>query len=174
MLAAIALGFLPSTRDPSLPAPQRAKAIVRGNQIGAALSLLTLALAFLAILTQFLSFSATSGEERAEFFERLYSPASALLTWFQIITFGIVLSAYLASPRRPKSMVVVLSLALLICVETYFSLFPFFERRPVVAAMPVQLLFASHYLARVLNYFGMIGLCIGLLAQRRPADAPVV
>ncbi len=44
VLTAIALGFLPSVRNPSLSGVERAKLTARGNRIGASLSFLLIAL----------------------------------------------------------------------------------------------------------------------------------
>ncbi|HVW39104.1 MAG TPA: hypothetical protein VHB99_17435, partial [Pirellulales bacterium] len=51
LLSAIALGFLPDLRDPSLSDSQREKLRAQGNLAGFALSMFTLALAFLSMLS---------------------------------------------------------------------------------------------------------------------------
>ncbi len=173
LLAAIALGFLPSVRDPSLPPAEREKALARGNLIGLALSLLTLSMAFFGILARLLAFSVVSGGEESQFFEYYYAPANQFLTWVQFLTLVVVLSAYVASPRHPKSLAVVLSLALLALVDLYFSLVPLFDHLPIATRLPVQLKYSSDYFARVLSYFGIVGLCVGILSAHRPKASVV-
>ena len=173
VLSAIVLGLLPDTRNPSLAASERTKAIARGNMIGTALSLLTILVAFVAILARLLSFSVASGDERSQFFERLYMPATQFVTWLQLLTFLVALCAYSFGQRRPRSTIVVLSLAVLVFVEAYFSIAAVFDRR-LATEVPVQLVYSCHYLARAFYYFGLTGLCIGLLSARQPTGAATI
>lgn len=170
LLGAIALGFLPNARDASLSSSERAGLKTRGNRVGTALSLIVLMLTFLAVLTQLLSFPVSGEASRSQFFERLYFPASHLLTWVELLTLITVLCAYLARPRHSKSLLVIGSLILLILTAAYFSAVDGFQRTRLIAEAPVQLVYSCHYLARVLHYFGLAGLGIGVLASR-PSSA---
>ncbi len=119
---------------------------------------------------QLLASSPITSSERSEFLGQLYFPAVQLVAWIQLLTFLVVLSVYLARSRR-ESLLVVGSLAVLGLVETYVSLAAFLERQRFMADVPLQFVYAGQYLFRVLHYFGITGLCLGLLTVRQTSDA---
>ncbi|HET6884450.1 MAG TPA: hypothetical protein VFI31_30130 [Pirellulales bacterium] len=96
------------------------------------------------------------------------------MAWTKLLTLLVLLSAYVTRSRGQKSVLVVGSLALLIVVDAYFVVTAMVQRSSFMAEMPVQLVYTGHYLAQVLNYFGLTGLCIGLLTSRPTTDASVM
>ena len=172
LLSAIALAFLPDLRDPSLSDSQRDKLRAKGNLAGFALSMFTLALAFLSMISQLLSFPVLGDADRSEFFARAYMPASELMTWIQSLTLFVALAVSLRRPRGRKSYAVVGSLVLLLLTQLYYSVVPTFESTEFVRELPVQIVYSSHYFVRVLFYFGIAGLCAGLCASRPTIETP--
>jgi hypothetical protein len=172
LLSAIVLAFLPDLRDPSLSDSQREKLRAQGNMAGFALSMFTLALAFLSMLSRLLSFPVSGDADRSEFFARAYLPASEFVTWIQTLTLIAALAAYLMRPRGRKSYAVVGSLVLLLLTQLYYSVVPTFERTEFIREIPVQIVYSSHYFVRVLSYFGIAGLCAGLCAARPTIETP--
>jgi hypothetical protein len=172
LLSAIALGFLPDLRNPSLSDSQRDKLRAQGNLAGFALSMFTLALAFLSMLSRLLSFPVSGDADRSEFFTREYVPASEFLTWIQALTLFVALAAYLTRLRGRASYAVVGSLVLLLLTQLYFSIVPIFERTEFIREIPVQIVYSSHYFVRVVSYFGIAGLCAGLCAARPMIETP--
>ena len=168
--AALVLGFLPNARDMSLSAAERHKLRSRKRRRNGAIAVNYLA-RFLMILMQLVSFPGSSDADRSRFFEQLYSPANQFVTWIELLTFLVVLSAYAMRPRGTRSRFIVGALLLLAFVASYFAVVSLVERRLFGGELPFQVVYPMHYLVRVLHYFGLTALCLGVLAARPTTDA---
>lgn len=171
--AAIALGFLPDSRDAALDAADRSAMIRRGNCWGICLSLVTVLLSLLPFAVR-LFWLASAAQEQGLGFSQGYGDLAQTgqqaLNWYEFLTIVLTLMAYISRPRGTKSPLVVISLCVLILLEGYTIFAQTFLNTWLFPQIPAEMLHACHFTLYLVRYVAFAGLFISLATL--PTNVP--